>query len=681
LSEPAKFRVSSRVTTAILRYAAAQGLDVDALCRDLDVPRRQLAETRTWVDAAAVRTLWKRLVEATGDPDAPRKVGEFAVREGAFGALSTIMRLAGSPRRLLARIDRLAGYLDNSHEVKVHRVGTTSALIEVKPGAGAVQTAAECAFIRGLFAGLPTLWRLPPAQIEELSCAMPLDQLPPLGGRVYLLDDTDSVFSHPVGDPTDLRQEGPRRGDGTFPIGQVAYGATGCLFRLTWERPSGQPWWQRIFPNSAALADTITGLEKDLREIDEMYEEMHRASARLEQTVAERTAELERAYRETAALNEKLKRQAQLKSEFIADVSHELRTLITAIVGFADLLSSQIYGELNERQHAACERIASNTRTLLLMINDLLDLSKLQAGKMELVYEAVNLRELVDEAIATVAGLSEQKGLTVHKQIEPETPVRLNADQAKIMQMMLNLLSNAIKYTDRGHITVRLYSPEPGWVALAVEDTGRGVPEDELPFLFEEYYRARGEGDERPGTGLGLYITKKLAELFGGRVEVVSRVGYGSVFTVVLPLERRRIDEIEEIKDLISLDPERNRRKALIADSNVEELQLLALSLEAEGLQVGVCSDGRVLAAEIHRFLPDVLVLDPLLSHKDGWTTLQALRADPATAALPVILITEAVQSDLSESLGVTESITKPFDAHEVVAAVLRVLGLPEEQP
>ncbi len=678
VSEPTGFRVSSRVTKAILRYAEVEHLDLDALCRDLDVPNRPSTGPRAWVDASIVRELWKRLKEATGDPEVARRVGEFALREGVFGALSTILRLAGSPRRLLQRLDRLPAYFDNIHEIKTHRVGTNTAMIEVKPTGGAAQTPDECLFIRGLLAGVPTLWGGSPAQVEELSCAVPIDQAPPFDGRSHLVDDTGHVFSYPLSDPTDLCEEGPLHEDGTFPLGSVAYGAAGCLYRVVWTPSTGRSWWQRSFPASTALAETISGLEKDLREIDEMYDEANRASARLELTIAERTAELERAYREMAKLNEKLRRQAQLKSEFIADVSHELRTLITAIVGFADLLISGIYGEMNERQTSACERIASNTRTLLLMINDLLDMSKLQAGKLELVVEPINLRELVDEAVATVAALIEQKELALHKQIEPETPVRLISDKTKIKQILLNLLSNAIKYTDRGHVTVRLHSPEPTWVAITVEDTGRGVPEDDLPHLFEEYYRAKSAGEERPGTGLGLYITQKLANLLGGRIEAVSSPGHGSAFTVVLPREVAGNREIEEIKDQVWLNPERNRRKVLVADSNVEELQLLGLSLEAEGLQVGVCSDGRLLPAEIHNFAPDVLVLDPLLNHQDGWATLQALRRDPTTAALPVIVVAEAVQHDLCAALGVREAITKPFDVREVVATVLRTLQLPE---
>lgn len=674
------YRVSCRVSAAILQYAEEHDIDTQAICEQLDTPCERLTDNRAWIDADVVHTLWHWLEKETGDPYVGEPVGRFAVKQGTLGALTTILRLSGSPKRVMQKVDRVVGYFDNFHQFRAIRIGTTSAMLEVKTPAGG-QTHHDCAFIRGVLGGIPALWGLPEAKVESMSCAVPLEHLPPREGRVYFADDDGNVFSRPVGDESDVREEGHQEEDGTFTIDGVAYGSTACLYRLSWEKESTRQWWQRTFPNSSTLSDTVAGLENDLREMEEMYEKLHRASSRLEQAVADRTAELEQANQELAELAHKLERQSRLKSEFIADVSHELRTTITAIMGFAELMSSKIYGPLNERQLGACHRISVNTRTLLAMINDLLDLSRLQVGRMEAVNEPLYLREVVEEAVATVSALAEQKDLVLSSKIEQEVPVRLISDKTKIKQMLLNLLINALKYTDRGRVSVRVHMNGPEEVSITVEDTGHGIAEEDLPLLFEEYSRVGRENGSEEGTGLGLYITRKMAELLGGRVEAVSRVDHGSAFTIVLPARTAAESEVEEISEEPSfLDPVRNRMTVLVADGNIEARKSLALALEAEGLRVETCGEGRQLLGRIAQLDPDVLVLDPLLDHEDGWSVLQKLRAEPATEQLPVIVVSASPQNDLCEAWGVSAAFAKPVDRGEVAAQVLSILGLTGEE-
>lgn len=679
MSTESVYRVSSRVSSAILQYAEKNGLPAEELCCELPVPAERLRDNRAWVDAGTVRNLWERLIEAADDPQAPFKVGVFALQQGTLGVLTTILRLTGNPKKVLQRADRVVGYFDNFHLLRAHHVGATSALVEMKLKDKGEQTPFDCAFTRGLLAGIPTLWGLPPAQVEDMSCAVPIGKMLTGDGRVFLADELGLVFSHPRGEPTELHEEGRLAEDGTFAFNEVVYGAPACLYRLTWQKEAARSWWQRTFPNSAALTETVSDLERDLREMEDMYEQLHRVSSRLEQIVAQRTEELEGANVELADLNKKLERQSRLKSEFIADVSHELRTLITAIVGFSNLLTSEIYGELNKRQHSACERISSNTKTLLLMINDLLDLSRMQAGKMVAVFESVNLREVVDGALATVSALAEKKKLSLSLEIEQEVPVSIVSDKTKIKQILLNLLSNAVKFTDRGHVLVRIRRPEPDSVALTVEDTGRGIAEEDLPTLFEQYSRlvhTEAEQEDQSGSGLGLHITKKIVELLQGKIEVVSSVDHGSAFTAMLPVRPSSEAKLPAVEKLASLDPTRSRLTVLIADSDLEQLQFLALSLEAEGLRVEACTDGRNLLPEIRRLEPDLLLIEPLLNHQDGWTTLQALREDEKMATLPVIVVSQAPQTDLAQSLGVRTCFGKPYKKSEVVAAALSALGI-----
>ena len=671
--------VSCRVASAILRYAAANDLDPDALCEGLNYSRARLEDNRAWVDPATILELWQRLEQATHNPDIGLEVGLFAIRKNTLGPLTTIFRLTGSPAGFLQKADRYISYFDKFHQLQPLHIGDLSALVEMKSRDGLAQTHYDCAFTRGVLAGMPTLWKLPEAKVEEIRCAVPPDKASPIQGRMYRVDAESNVSSCDPQDPENWRPEGALGSDGAFPVGETVYGAGSCLYHLTWSKFTTSRWWQRIFPDRASLAETAGSLEKDLRDIETMYEELSRVSSELELKVAERTESLEQANRELAELAEKLKVQSRLKSQFIADLSHELRTLITAIVGFAELLTSGIYGPLNAKQNTACERIVLNTRTLLHMINDLLDLSRLQAGRMEVMFGPVHVRQLVEEAMDTVSGLTEQKDLLIGVRIDPAAPLLIVSDKTKLKQMLLNLLSNAIKFTDRGHVTLRVNLRETGYIAFTVEDTGRGIEQKDLPLLFDEYSRVGDRSkDENVGSGLGLYITKKMMELLGGRIEVASQVGAGSSFSLILPLQPPKEQERSEPLPLTSLDPIRSQLVVMIADSDPEAIQFLGLSLEAEGLKVEGCTDGRLLLEELKRSKADLLVMDPLLNYQDGWGILQQLYAQPDSARLPVIVVSEAAESELCRSLGVTASFTKPYDRQAVVSEVLRALGLKE---
>jgi len=674
--------VSGRITAAILMFAQARGLDIDDLCRDLPHSPEALLDRKGWIANETLFTLWERLTLATGDAEIAREVGLFAMQQRAFGFLSTILRLSGSPLRLLQKADSLVHYFDPNRILRVHHLGKTSAIVEFKRKSGRPQNRYGCQFARGLLAGIPTLWQLPPATVEDLSCAVAPDDLPPLDGRVYRVDKFGHVISHPVDDPHDRRDEGEVAEDGSFSIGDVVFGAHACLYRMTWTIDATRAWWQRVFSAEVeAENENVANLEQDLRDLEQMYEQQHRFSSRMESMVDERTAALEAANAELAELAGKLERQSMLKSEFIADVSHELRTLISAIVGFAELLSSEIYGPLNERQHAACERIVVNTHTLLHMINDMLDISRLQTGKLELALESVNLRQIVDESLAAITALAEQKNLALLREIEAEVPVSRVADRTKIKQMLLNLLTNAVKYTDRGHIKVRLHCPTPGEVACTVRDTGRGLAEQDVPRLFEEYSRV---GPSRPegGAGLGLYLTRKMAELMGGRVEVVRKLGHGSAFTVVLPVRGEDAETFTEIDESpYYLNPERNRLRILVADSDEAAAQFLGLTIQAAGMQVTTCSDGRLLMAHVAEDRPHLLVLDTELRHEDGWNILRRLRENAQTATIPVVALGVEGQRELADAHGVAAFFAKPYEKRELIDCMLRILGVEESTP
>jgi len=258
----------------------------------------------------------------------------------------------------------------------------------------------------------------------------------------------------------------------------------------------------------------------------------------LEQKVKERTLELEQANENLKASNIRITEADRMKSQFVARMSHELRTPLNAILGFSGILLEGIEGELSEAVNQDLKIINSSGKHLLALINNVLDLAKIEAGKMELHREEVDINEIIDESLEGAKALIGKREIILKKEVE-DIP-RVWADQTKIRQVMLNLLSNSIKFTKKGVITIRAALVN-GDLVVSVSDTGIGIREESKQKVFEEFNRLQGSS---PGTtggaGLGLAITKKLVEMHGGRVEMVSTFGQGSTFSFFLPIKVQR---------------------------------------------------------------------------------------------------------------------------------------------
>jgi PAS domain S-box-containing protein len=279
------------------------------------------------------------------------------------------------------------------------------------------------------------------------------------------------------------------------------------------------------------LHDLTEAVEKQ-----HLYEQVKRHSEELREKVREATTEL-------AEQNELLRRQAfQLeqasaaKSQFLANVSHELRTPLNAIIGYTHLLLEGVSGELNRPQTEKLSRLESNARHLLSIINDLLDLARIESGKMPVQLERVVLQELIDEVMTEVEPLIDGTKLNVTRHISPEVP-DIHTDRQKVKQIVLNLLSNALKFTPQGSVSIRLdYEPEKEWISIAVADTGIGISEENQKTIFEAFQQADSSYARRTGgTGLGLTICRRLASILDGQIILMSRLGEGSTFTLVLP--------------------------------------------------------------------------------------------------------------------------------------------------
>lgn len=297
--------------------------------------------------------------------------------------------------------------------------------------------------------------------------------------------------------------------------------------------------------------------EKNQLLLQAKQEELHRYQSQLEIMVAERTAQLEEKTRdlgksqqallyliedvnetqhELEAANLKLKELDRLKSMFIASMSHELRTPLNSIIGFSSILIDEWLGPLNPEQKMNQATILKNGKHLLALINDVIDISKVEAGMIESISEEFDLDEVIGEAVATISEEANTKGLTLN--VAPSR-IRLTSDRRRLLQCLINLISNAVKFTDQGSITVEVAQPTDDQVALSIQDTGIGISADDQDRLFAPFMRLNPLNGKYPGTGLGLYLSRKLTtEVLAGDLTVASAPGRGSTFTITIPLRR-----------------------------------------------------------------------------------------------------------------------------------------------
>lgn len=373
-----------------------------------------------------------------------------------------------------------------------------------------------------------------------------------------------------------------------------------------------------------------------------------------------------------------LKELHRLKSEFLANTSHELRTPMNAIVGYTNLLLDGIYGQLTEKQATALRRIDVGANNLLQLINNILDVSKLSAGKINLFLEDFSFNELLSDVTGMMDALAREKNISL-KLVTLDKPKSVISDKTRIKQILINLIGNAIKFTNTGTVTVsaRILGPQSSKndfesVLIEVKDTGIGIKPEYMNIIFEEFRQGDASTTrEYGGTGLGLTIAKKLTELMGGKITVTSKIDEGSVFTVILPLKARLPKTT--IESMASLAPARQqpvddgKKIVLVIDDSPEAHKLLKDSLTgSEFRMVGALSgdEGIALAKQLKPF---AITLDILMPYRDGWSVLQELKSDPATSAIPVVIISVIDNKTLGFSLGVADYLLKPFERKTLI--------------
>ena len=497
---------------------------------------------------------------------------------------------------------------------------------------------------------------------------------------IYLLDGEIFRVARASGVPvevTDYIAAHPFRLDPGTMIGRVAISrrtghirdvlADDAYVRTDAQRVAG---FRTVMGAPLLLGDDLVGVlnlwRSQVEPFDERESTLVTAFA-AHAAVAIRNAHLVNALEQRSA---ELEVAGRHKSEFLANMSHELRTPLNAIIGFSEVLLERMFGDLNDRQEEYLRDILSSGRHLLELLNDILDLSKVEAGAMDLSMSSVDVADLVEHCVSLMRERAARGGVQLRTDISPDTG-SVRADELRLKQVLLNLLTNAVKFTpDGGSVTVAA-ARQPSEVYITVVDTGVGIAAADHERIFDSFQQAGRDPGRLEGTGLGLTLCKRIVELHGGDIWVDSAVGRGSLFGLRLPVAEKAGSPAE---------PGSGGPLVLLIEDDPSSVGLMRAYLEGSGYAVAVTGNGRDGLAAVGRERPVAVVLDIRLPDMAGWDVLRALKSDPATTAVPVVVISVMDEQVLGAELGASAYLVKPVSRDAVLATLSDVAPLASAQ-
>jgi CheY-like chemotaxis protein/signal transduction histidine kinase len=435
----------------------------------------------------------------------------------------------------------------------------------------------------------------------------------------------------------------------------------------------------RLSANSmnASFSNIISNEKTNIiaAELAKKNEELEVQSDKLKKQSAELRKQSEKLLEQNIELEYQRKQVEEanrLKSEFLSNMSHELRTPLNSVLALSRVLKMQAIQKLSSEEAKYLEVIERNGKQLLALINDILDLSKIEAGRVVISPEIFSLKDKLAEISESIVPMIAGKDVDLKLNVPEDLP-GIESDEEKIGKIITNLLSNAVKFTNKGTITLRA-SSDGAFSYIEVEDTGIGIPDDQLPYIFDEFRQVDGTSSRQyEGTGLGLAICKRTAELLGGQISVESSAGVGSKFTLELPVNWSGRDKvINRIKfsSLPKVDNPNKGKKIIVVDDDFRARTIITDHLTREGYEVFTADTGDKAIKMAYLYQPYAITLDLIMPDMDGWEVLQRLKDDSRTSSIPVIIVSVSEDKETGFALGAASFITKPIDEktllHEV---------------
>ncbi|QLE58993.1 HAMP domain-containing protein [Nostoc sp. TCL26-01] len=459
-----------------------------------------------------------------------------------------------------------------------------------------------------------------------------------------------------------------------------------------------------------ASEDLLRGQQDELQQTNAELEEKAELLALQKQEVERKNREIEQARRSLEDKAEQLALSSKYKSEFLANMSHELRTPLNSLLILARLLTDNVDGNLTDKQVEYSQTIYSAGNELLALINDILDLAKIESGTMSIHMTPMPLQELAEQIERTFGQIAQNKGLTFAVELAADLPISIHTDVKRLQQVLKNLLSNAFKFTENGEVSLQIAVATQGWsltqqtlnraqtvIAFAVSDTGIGIAADKQKIIFEAFQQADGTTSRKyGGTGLGLSISREIAHLLGGEIKLISHPGQGSTFTFYVPqqnlestqanlfppshssLPTHHSPQINDDRSNINNSSDHN--VLLIVEDDVNFAKILLDMARQQGFQVITAQTGTSGLKLAKEYRPTAILLDIKLPEMDGWTVLDRLKRDPTTRHIPVHIMSVEEGQQRCLQLGAIAYLQKPVTSEAISGALEKIKGFVERR-
>jgi CheY-like chemotaxis protein/signal transduction histidine kinase/HAMP domain-containing protein len=416
------------------------------------------------------------------------------------------------------------------------------------------------------------------------------------------------------------------------------------------------------------LSDTNQRLEAQAEELQEQSEELQNQTEELQRTSDDLQAqniELEVQRIQVEAAN-------KMKSEFLSNMSHELRTPLNSIMALSRVLIMQANNKLNDEEKNYLEIVERNGKRLLSLINDILDLSKVEAGKMDINPSSISIKQTLQMVKENIQSLAEEKNISLNLTIDDNLPL-IESDESRLHQVLTNIIGNAVKFTNSGSVDITTQQRSTN-IEIEVKDTGIGISKEMLPHIFEEFRQVDGSTSRSyEGTGLGLAIASKIIKVLGGTITVTSELGIGSCFVITVPIKWHEKIQHEE---KFALDVKLNHplgETILVVDDDLNTVNNISEALNQAGYRTIGATSGKEALRLAEQYRPFAITLDIVMQEMDGWEVLQKLKSNQATKQIPVIVVSVTDEKSTGFALGAVGFIQKPIDKNELIAAIKEI--------